>query len=61
MVNRGGRWVISEAASISTVAPHLGAGGLVVFTEDEEDANDQGTDVKSTINGWIIPTAQLAP
>jgi hypothetical protein len=39
----------------------LGAGGLVVFTEDEEDANDQGTDVKSTINGWIIPTAQLAP
>lgn len=39
----------------------LGPGGLVVFTEDEEDANDEGTDVKATINGWLIPTAQLAP
>jgi hypothetical protein len=39
----------------------LGPQGLVIFTEDEEDANDQGTDVKSTINGWMIPTAQLAP
>ena len=39
----------------------LGPSGLVVFTEDEEDANDEGTDVKATINGWLIPTAQLAP
>ena len=39
----------------------LGPGGLVIFTEDEQDSDDQGTDVKSTIYGWIIPTAQLGP
>ncbi|HEY7025652.1 MAG TPA: hypothetical protein VH371_11905 [Candidatus Limnocylindrales bacterium] len=42
-------------------ASALGPGGLVIFTEDEEDANDEGTDVKSTINGWLIPPDQLVP
>ena len=39
----------------------LGSSGLVVFTESQGYSNDVATDVKSTINGWLIPTAQLAP
>lgn len=39
----------------------LGPDGLLIFTEDEQDSDDEGTDVKSTIYGWIIPTAKLGP
>lgn len=39
----------------------LGPGGLVVFTATEGYSNDVDADIKSTINGWLIPTAQLTP
>lgn len=42
-------------------ASALGAAGLVVFTANEQDAGDAGTDLKSTIYGWFVPSAQLVP
>jgi len=39
----------------------LGPGGLVVFTADEQDSNDEGTDVNSTIYGWLVPNDRLTP
>jgi hypothetical protein len=42
-------------------ASAMAPGGLVVFTEDEQDSNDEGTDVNSTLYGWYIPNATLTP
>ncbi len=39
----------------------IGPDGLLIFTEDEQDSDDTGTDVKSTIYGWIVPAVQLGP
>ncbi len=41
-------------------ASALGPTGLVVFTADESDSDELGTDVKSTIYGWFVPNSDLA-
>ena len=42
-------------------ASAMAPGGLVVFTEDEQDSNADGTDVNSSLYGWYIPNSALAP
>ncbi len=38
----------------------LGPSGLVLFTANEQD-NEDGSDLNSTIYGWFLPAAQLTP
>jgi hypothetical protein len=68
----GGVWVSQDGRTWRTLGAFgglfsqygdsaLGPSGLVIFTADEQDSNEDGTDVNSTIYGWFIPTSQLAP
>lgn len=41
-------------------ASALGPAGLVVFTEDQNDAEND-IDITSTINAWLVPATALAP